>query len=156
MSKPTPFRAILRTPADAKRAVYTLQHSQISAETPLEVIIKPYVKTRSQAQNRLYRKRNAIISEETGQDTATIDRTLKELYLVTILSDTDDTFADRVEAVKELRRAGNTEMADYAKALIMDCLVSTAALNVKQMTTYLESQAMWAGELGITFDFKSD
>lgn len=143
-----PFHVILRTSADVARTQLIIANSHISPETPMEVTIKPYELTRSQAQNRLYRKWLSIISEETGQDTDSLDLLYKGLYLVPILCESDDRFAERVEAVKQLRRDGANDMADFAKGIIMD-YVSTSSLKVRQFTLYLDHISKHAAELGI-------
>jgi len=68
---------------------------------------------------------------------------------VPLLCAADDTFADRVQAVKQLRRDGAHEMADFAKGIILD-YASTTSLKVRGMTTYLDNVSVFAAELGIT------
>jgi hypothetical protein len=143
------YRVILRTPQDVARTHAIIDNAQVSTDTPYEVTIKPYELTRSQAQNRLYRKWLAIICEETGQDTDSLHLLFKERFLVPLLCAADDTFADRVQAVKQLRRDGAHEMADFAKGIILD-YASTTSLKVRGMTTYLDNVSVFAAELGIT------
>ena len=50
------YRVILRTPQDVARTHAIIDNALVSADTPYEVTVKPYELTRSQAQNRLYRK----------------------------------------------------------------------------------------------------
>ena len=142
------YRVILRTPQDVARTHAIIDNALVSAETPYEVTIKPYELTRSQAQNRLYRKWLSIICEETGQDTESLHAAMKERFLVPLLCEADDTFAERVQAVKQLRRDGADDMADFAKGIILD-YASTTSLKVRGMTAYLDSVNLFAAELGI-------
>jgi len=143
------YRVILRTPQDVARTHAIIDNAQVSADTPYEVTVKPYELTRSQAQNRLYRKWLSIICEETGQDTESLHIFFKERFLVPSLCAADDKFAERVQAVKQLRRDGAHEMADFAKGIILD-YASTTSLKVRGMTTYLDNVSVFAAELGIT------
>ena len=146
--KQKPLNVILRSPADVARAHAIIDNAQVSAETPYEITIRPYELTRSQAQNRLYRKWLSIISEETGQDTASLHEVMKERYLVPIMIDADEVFASRVQAVKQLRREDRHKDADFLKCLMLD-YASTTALKVGQMTVYLDNINLFAAELGI-------
>jgi len=148
-TKQKPLNVILRSYAHVARAHAIIDNVLVSAETPYEVTIKPYELTRSKAQNRLYRKWLSIICEETGQDTESLHIVFKERFLVPLLCAADDTFADRVQAVKQLRRDGAHEMADFAKGIILD-YASTTSLKVRGMTTYLDNVSVFAAELGIT------
>jgi len=143
------YRVILRTPQDVARTHAIIDNAQVSTDTPYEVTVKPYELTRSQAQNRLYRKWLSIICEETGQDTESLHIFFKERFLVPSLCAADDKFAERVQAVKQLRRDGAHEMADFAKGIILD-YASTTSLKVRGMTTYLDNVSVFAAELGIT------
>jgi len=143
------YRVILRTPQDVARTHAIIDNALVSAETPYEVTVKPYELTRSQAQNRLYRKWLSIICEETGQDTESLHIVFKERFLVPLLCAADDKLAERVQAVKQLRRDGAHKMADFAKGIILD-YASTTSLKVRGMTTYLDNVSVFAAELGIT------
>ena len=143
------YRVILRSPADVARAHAIIDNAQVGTETPYEVTVKPYELTRSQAQNRLYRKWLSIICEETGQDTESLHIVFKERFLVPLLCAADDKLAERVQAVKQLRRDGAHKMADFAKGILLD-YASTTSLKVRGMTTYLDNVSVFAAELGIT------
>ena len=63
-NKQKPLNVILRSYADVARAHAIIDNALVSADTPYEVTVKPYELTRSQAQNRLYRK---LFESRTGQ-----------------------------------------------------------------------------------------
>ena len=149
MSK-KPFTVILRTPADVKRAQAIVARSQVAPESPLEVIIRPYQRTRSQEQNRLLWKWYGIVEAETGQDVESLHMEMKRRFLVPILRRDDLEFNEMVESVIELRKSGHHEAADRMRNIILQ-MQTTTSLKVKQMTEYLEHIERFAGEeLGIT------
>jgi hypothetical protein len=149
MSKPEPITTIIRTEQDAARAWVVICNAKASPDNPIEVTVKPYELTRSLAQNRLYRKWLHIIADSTGDDADNLHEVFKVKYLVPILCKYDDSYAERIQAVRDLRRAGNADYADYARALILECLTSTTKLKKKGFTEYLEHVEKAAAELGI-------
>jgi len=156
MSKTEPINIIIRSEQDARRAWACIVNAKASADNPVEVTVKPYELTRSQAQNRLYRKWLHIIADSTGDDADNLHEAFKVKYLVPILCKYDDSYAERIQAVRDLRRAGNAEYADYARALILECLTSTTKLKKKGFTEYLEHVERGAAELGIVLPHPED
>lgn len=137
------YSTILRTPADAKRAQAIISNSQIDPLKPLEVIIRPYQRTRSQEQNKLYWKWLGLIELETGQDSESLHMEMKRRFLVPILRRDDAGFNEMVESVIELRKSGHHESADRMRSLILQ-MQTTTSLKVKQMTEYLNEIERWA------------
>ncbi len=146
-----PHQIIIRSQADAKRAQAIIQHAEIDAEHPIEVVVRPYVRTRSQEQNKCYWKWLAIISEETGQDVESLHFEMKRRYLAPILRRDDPVFAERVDAVINFRAIGQHEAADCMRSHLVD-MMSTSGLKVKQFMEYLNEIERFGAEYGIVLD----
>jgi len=151
MSKQPPINVIIRNEQDARRAWAVIVNAKATAENPVEVTVKPYELTRTQGQSRLYRVFVGIISRDTGQSTESLHLLFKERFLIGILSQSDERLAQRVQAVKQLRRDGAHESADFAKAIILD-YISTTSMKVKQFTEFLEHVQKFGAELGIVLE----
>lgn len=151
MSKPEPINIIIRTEQDARRAWAVIINAEATAENPIEVTVKPYALTRKQGQHRLYWVFVNTISRETGQDSDSLHLLFKERFLINILSQTDERLAERVRAVKQLRRDGAHKSADFAKSIILD-YISTTSLKVGQFTEFIEHVQKFGAELGIVLE----
>lgn len=148
MGKQKSFSVVVRTPADAKRAQQIISNSQVDPLKPLEVVIRPYQRTRSQEQNKLLWKWYGIIEEETGQDVESLHMEMKRRYLVPILQRDDPKFAELVDSVIELRKNGHHDSADRMRSIILQ-MQTTSSLKVKQFTEYLEQIEKFALGFGI-------
>lgn len=66
MSKKPEYRFIMRNEHIKRRVVYTINGVQVDPENLYEVIIRPYKRNRSAAQNRLLHMWLGIIAKDTG------------------------------------------------------------------------------------------
>ena len=102
-------------------------------EGPFRVTIDKDRETRTQKQNKLYRKWIKIMSDETGPSIYTMAKVLREKFLVMRLYEFDDLTKRSVDALRELKK--DPEHQRHYRILKEALLenVSTTQLNTKQM-----------------------
>lgn len=100
------------------------------------VVVQPHRMDRSAAQNSLYWMWLTIIGNERGETKDDMHLEYKEKFLVYIYERDDPEYAEMIEAVRKVYRAGmKTEAKQLQKQIIE--LTSTTRANVKQFTEYL-------------------
>lgn len=122
---------------------------------PLTVTAEQEEENRSAKQNRLLWLWNTEIGNHLGMGKDEVHDMLKEKFAVPIFTRDSKSYAEMVESVKNVRRAGMTKDADQLKKQIVK-LTSTADFSVKQMTEYLHSMELFAGNVGATITFPED
>jgi hypothetical protein len=101
-----------------------------------EVTIRPYKRDRSAAQNALYWMWLTIIGQERGETKDDMHYEYKERFLVHIFERDDPEYAEMIEAVREVHRAGMKPEAKLLARQIVQ-LTSTTKANTHQFTEYL-------------------
>ncbi|MBT8449087.1 MAG: recombination protein NinB [Gammaproteobacteria bacterium] len=140
----------LRSQLDVNRAIECVQNATVSADKPLEVVIRPYKRKRSLEQNKLYWKWLGIIAEETGNDSDSLHFKLKAEFLVSIVraSNPGRYYEHKHRIAKMYERSGEHASSAAVNVHLADVL-STGDLKVKQFTDYLDRIERFAAGLGI-------
>lgn len=142
------FSAVVRNESDRIRVIRLIEARQVSEDKPVEIVVGPYKRNRSAEQNALYRVWLSEIAEATGHTTEELHEDFKRRYVAFILQRDDPKFAQIVEDVKDLRRAGRNDEADKWRGHLLG-LLSTTSLNVGQFTELLENVERFAADMGI-------
>ena len=133
----------IKSDADKARVGLLLGNLKLD-EGPYRLRIEKDRETRSQKQNRLYRKWLKIISEELGHSTEDLAYQMREKFLVMKLYNSDDLTKRSVDALRELKSSpGNQKYYLQLKEVLVS-KISTAQMNTKQFTEYLGEIQQWA------------
>jgi hypothetical protein len=144
---------ILDAPAKITAAIRLLEELPPG---PVHVVkIEEFSENKSAAQRRLQWLWNTEIGNYMGMGKEEVHDMLKEKFAVPILVRDDQGYAEMVEAVKQVRRAGMNKEADHLKKEIIR-LTSTERFSVKQTTEYLSQVERYAAEIGATLTFPED
>jgi len=154
MSK-RPFNIIARDDAGIQQAIRILQNTKISPEHPLELIIQPYKRNRSQEQNRLMWSWINMLSNDLGDTPEAIHEDLKRRFLKKLLERENETFRDSLDKLRKAYLDGHHELAVQLERFVMD-QASTSMLNTKQFTEYLELILEHAKSLNINLPLPAD
>lgn len=138
---------ILRSPEIANRAGEILTTLARGDELH-EVVIRPYKKDRSVAQNSLLWRWNTIIGSELGESKEEIHERNKERFLVPIYERDDLDYAAMIEAVRSVYRQGLQQDALFLRKRIV-ALTSTTKATTAQMAEFLTEIERDASRLGI-------
>lgn len=120
-----------------------------------EVIIQEYSENRSAKQRRLQWLWNTEIGNHMGLSKDEVHYMMKEKFAVPIFIRDDEGYAEMVESVKAVRKAGMNKEADRIKRIIVEN-TSTEDFTVKQCTEYLKDMEHYASEIGATITFPED
>jgi hypothetical protein len=101
-----------------------------------EIILRPYKKDRSVAQNALYWLWATVIAGETGETKDEVHRRLKRGFLVRIYERDNPEYGEMLKAVRSVHLAGMKAEAKHLADQIVD-LTSTTRATVEQFTEYL-------------------
>lgn len=124
-------------------------------DPPLMISVKPWKSDRTLSQNALYWLWVTEIGKEMGLDKDEVHTMLKGKLLVSILKRDDPDYMAMILSVEKVQQAELFKEARLLKKKIV-ALTSTTALNVKQMTEYLEDVEMFAAEHNIGLPFPED
>ncbi|MDT8419373.1 MAG: hypothetical protein RQ754_02990 [Desulfuromonadales bacterium] len=147
------MKTVLRTEQDRNRLREIV--GGLSLDSPKEVEIKEHKANRSVSQHRLMWVWNTVLGAELGESKEEIHERNKERFLVPIYERDDPEFAEMIEAVREVYRAGMQEKAQMLFRRIVK-LTSTTTANVKQMTEYLDEIEKDAMNLNIYLPHPED
>ena len=125
---------VIRSKEVAARAAAII--SNLDHDDLHEVIIRPYKKDRSVAQNSLLWKWTTVIAEEMGETKEDVHERNKERFLVPIYERDDADYAAMIEAVRSVHRQGMKADAEAMRKQIVK-LTSTTTASVKQFTEFL-------------------
>lgn len=116
---------------------YLIKHLQIAIDEgkPLVVRIDQKQDDRSSAQNRLYWLWLGQIEKSTGQDKDSLHFEFKKKFLLRLMYNDDQGFAEMCDSIARLRDNAVPEYDAISKHVIG--LVSTTKCSVKMMTDYL-------------------
>ncbi len=151
----SPFSIVARDEHGLAKAQRILSNWKVSAEHPVEVIIQPYKKTRSQQQNALYWSWLNIIAHELGNTSDELHTDMKRRFLKPILEETNEGFRDILDKLRKAYRDGHHEIAISMEQHVIN-ESSTSLLNTSQMTTYLERILEHAKTLDIALPLPED
>lgn len=112
------------------------------------VSISKQEKKRSIEQNKLYWKWVGEIADSLYDDRSRMHSYLKEHILLPIMRRDFPDVEQMVKSVKALRKGGHPQ-ADLWKNTVLEWMVSTTRLSVKQFTEYLEDVEKWASGMQI-------
>jgi hypothetical protein len=101
-----------------------------------ELVVREHKADRSAAQNRLLWLWNTEVGNYLGMGKDEVHLMYKEKFAVPIFIRDSQSYAEMVEAVKQVRRQGMNQQADQLKKEIVR-LTSTSDFNVKQMAEFL-------------------
>lgn len=120
----------------------------LSRDKQWEVVIRPYRRDRSKAQNRIMWKWLTIIGNDLGYGKEEMHEDFKRRFLVPIMIRDDEQFAAMWTAVSD---ADNEELYQGVVKLL-----STTVLNTAQFAEYLTDIERAAYELGIALPTGDD
>jgi hypothetical protein len=120
-----------------------------------EVVIRKHKMTRSAAQNSLLWKWYTVIALELGESKEEVHERYKGRFLVPIYERDDSAYAEMIEAVREVWRAGKKKDADILFKQIVK-LTSTTTASVKQKAEYLNDIDADARSIGIRLPYPED
>lgn len=123
------IKAVVRTPDEAAAVASKLLSLPMSSTRPYTVIVRPFEKSRSLAQNNLFHMWIGVIAKETGNDNETIKTEMKRLYL-------------GVKMV-EFKHPKTGERR------LIATMKSSADLSAKEMTSFMNNVHAWALHMGI-------
>jgi hypothetical protein len=147
------MKTVLRTEQDRNRLREIVEG--LTLDPPQEVEIREFKANRSVAQHRLLWVWNTVMGAELGESKEEIHERNKERFLVPIYERDDLEFAEMIEAVREVYRAGMKDRAQMLFKRIVK-LTSTTTANVKQMTEYLDEIEKDARNLNIQLPHPED
>lgn len=149
MSSKKEFSTVVYDERSKARAIHIIKNMKVVEGVPVEVIVKPYKSTRSKDQNALYWKWVTLMADDLGNTKDELHEELKRMFLVPIIEREDEGFADTMKHLRAAYKDGHTELTQ-ALHLKFVMQLSTSALNVNQMTEYLESVLNHAQGLDIS------
>ena len=124
-------------------------------DKPLEVSVCEYKPNRSAAQRRLQWLWNTQLGNHLGLTKDEIHLMIKEKFAVPIFTRDDQGYAEMVESVKAVRRAGMNRDADALKREIVK-RTSTEDFSVAQAAEYLTEMERFAAEKGAAITYPAD
>lgn len=136
------------------RCLYWLEEFAI-AHAPLVVTAEHREENRSAKQRRLQWLWNTEIGNFMGHGKDEIHLMMKERFAVPIFTRDDQQYAEMVESVKAVRRAGMNREADALKREIIK-RTSTEDFSVKQCAEYLTEIERFSVDIGATITFPDD
>jgi len=146
---------ILRDPRNVEFAIDQIKSVDLS-ETHV-VTIKPFKRTRSQAQNAVMWLWLTVIGDQVGMTKDELHLQFKAQYLMpVVLRDNLDDYAVSVhQKMHDLWKNGRKEEAKMIKRLLVN-YISTGWLNVAQFTEYLREIEGYARDGNIALPYPED
>lgn len=126
-------------------------------EGPYRITVDKDRRTRSNPQNRLYRKYIKILADEVGPGVEEMALLIKEKFLVMRIYEKKEGIRKSVDALRELKK--HSELRAEYRALRQAIIegVSTTDLNTKEMKEYTDDIREWAQDyLNITLPVPDD
>lgn len=144
------FRLVASSKEGINRAIRILSNwGGVTEQNRIEIIIRPYRRSRTVEQNALMHKWFSVIAAETGDDMLSVKDEFKRRFLPPILKRDDPEYAELAQLLAELSQKGDAEMARKIGSKIIAKL-STSLLNTKQMSEFMDNVERFATDLGIT------
>lgn len=140
-------RILLNTAQNRERAKAIIDLAA-DAEVATLATFQPYKRNRSLDQNALYWKWITIIGVDLGATKEELHEDYKLRFLVPILTRDNPQYAEMVDAVRAVRKAGMGQQADMLRREIVK-LTSTTELTTAQMAEYMDDVNQHAASLGI-------
>lgn len=113
-----------------------------------EIIIRPYHKDRSAAQNSTYWLWNTVIGSSLGVSKEDVAEQMKDRFLVQIYERDDPDYAEMIQSLRAVWQQGmKKEALDLRKRIVS--LTSTTTATVPQMMEYMTEIENFATEMGI-------
>lgn len=137
---------IIKTEEIRMRALVAIE--SLPLEQVHEVLIRPYHKDRSAAQNSLYWKWMTIIGADLGESKDEVHENFKDKWLVSLYERDDPDYAEMIQSLRSVWQQGmKKEALDLRKRIV--ALTSTTTATVAQMSEYMQEIENFAVTLGI-------
>lgn len=143
------YRRAIETRKDRVDATNHVAH--IGSDPKMEVIIRPYKKNRSNAQNRLMWLWHTQFGKEFGDTKEEAHEKFKEVHVLPILLGRDDEDADALREVEILCNVSPAARRTFVK------LISSTMLNTAEFTDALNEYSQTvARDYGLAFTHPED
>lgn len=144
---------VITSDAIAERVIDAI--NKLDRSIPYEVTIKEYKRNRSLEQSALYWQWLTIIGNHLGESKEDIHERYKDVFLVNIYERDNPDYAEMIQSLREVWRAGMKDEAVSLRKRIV-ALTSTTTATTRQLSEYMDNIERDAATLSIRLPHPED